>query len=396
MNRYLDFIKLKERLSKGAFERQELKSLEHDIDALMAVFWGTHDDQIVMQPSVALDDLCTFHLTLVKSVSNIIKKNYSTVNEVLLRTNLSAREVLNKAVDGKTADGIALFSAAKTYFIIGDIHADYGSLKRIFKTAAFFETENDDHSSHLIFMGDYVDRGKAQLKTIEYLLIMKALFPDRITLLRGNHDGGIVTESGITCLPYRIPESDDPLRYFPRYLEALKISNPSFSSDLLPAYLDLFDKLPYIAFIKQGDQVVECVHGGLPKPNLNAYEHLTCLSDLTQYPLLDNTESTILHNIMWSDPQKTDEDLLLNGKRFKYSEAHFYNYASHFHVDTLFRGHEVVADGIKAHFNDKLFTVFSSGRSPDSYYDWVTPKIVDLKPEGDRQFLPLTDNLDNL
>jgi len=249
-------------------------------------------------------------------------------------------------------------------------------------------------------MGDYVDRGKAHLKTMAYLLIMKALFPDRITLLRGNHDGGILTESGITSLPYRIPETDDQLDYFPKYLEALAASNPTFSDKMLPAYLGLFDALPYIAFIKTGDKVVQCVHGGLPKPIIKPgtvtpsseiYAHLKCLSDLTGYPELDNAGSTIRQNIMWSDPQRDEDDLMLEGKRFKYSAEHFNIYSNYFHIDTLYRGHEVVEDGIRPHFDGRVFTIFSTGKSPESYYHWVMPKIVALKPGEDKAILTLSE-----
>lgn len=402
MNRIQTFNKLKERLSVGAFERIESEliereRIERDIDAIVDSFWATHDNHSVMQPILDLEALCTFHLYLIESVISQINEDYSLINEALLRTHLSARDVLEneKIENGKIADGIVLFSVAKTYYLIGDIHSDYSSLRRVFMTTAFFETMNDDNPSHLIFMGDYVDRGKAHLKTMETLLIMKALFPERITLLRGNHDGGIMTESGITSLPYRIPETDNPLDYFPRYLEALSATNHTFSNNVLTAYLNLFDTLPYIAFIKTGDRVVECVHGGLPKPETTStklYGHLKCLSDLTLYPELDNAASTILQNIMWSDPQREGEDLLLTGKRFKYSEGHFHNYSKYFHIDALYRGHEVVVDGIRSHFGNKVFTVFSTGKSPDSYYHWVTPKIVALNPSGEKQFLTLIED----
>lgn len=406
MNRIQTFNKLKERLSVGAFERIESELIEReriesDIHGIVDSFWATHDNHSVMQPTVDLKELCAFHLNLIELVSNRIRAEYSSINEALLRAHLSARDVLDndKVANGKMADGIVLFSAAKTYYLIGDIHSDYSSLKRVFKTTAFFETMNDDNPCHLIFMGDYVDRGKNHLKTMEYLLIMKSLFPERITLLRGNHDGGILTESGITSLPYRIPETDNSLDYFPRYLEALCVSNASFSNAVLPAYLNLFDTLPYIAFIKTGDIVVECVHGGLPKPMIDSetakaklYAHLKCLSDLTLYPELDNAASTILQNIMWSDPQRAGEDLLLTGKRFKYSAAHFDTYSNYFHIDTIYRGHEVVEDGIRSHFGDKVFTVFSTGNSYDTYYHWVSPRIVELKPNGEKTFLPLTED----
>ena len=39
-----------------------------------------------------------------------------------------------------------------------------------------------------IFIGDFVDRGYHSVETFELLLCLKVKYPDRITLLRGNHE----------------------------------------------------------------------------------------------------------------------------------------------------------------------------------------------------------------
>jgi len=137
-----------------------------------------------------------------------------------------------------------------------------------------------------VFNGDFVDRGDHQLETIGLLLALKVLLPERVWLVRGNHeDRGMNMKYGFSneCT-YRL------------------------GMDMGPKVFELmhkaFEQMPLACRI---DDRILVVHGGIGDGAWN-------INDLraVKRPLRDNqlfaSKNTWIFNILWSDPIEDDLD----------------------------------------------------------------------------------------
>ena len=74
--------------------------------------------------------------------------------------------------------------------ICGDIHGQFFDVLQMFEKGGHL---SNNSSERYIMIGDFVDRGYHSVETITLLLLLKLKYPDKIILLRGNHESRNIT-----------------------------------------------------------------------------------------------------------------------------------------------------------------------------------------------------------
>ncbi|PON88601.1 Serine/threonine protein phosphatase [Trema orientale] len=209
--------------------------------------------------------------------------------------------------------------------ICGDIHGQYPDLLRLFEYGGFPPDAN------YVFLGDYVDRGKQSIETICLLLAYKIKFPDKLFLLRGNHECASIN------------------RIYGFYDECKR----RFSVRLWKMYTDCFNCLPVAAIV---DDKIFCMHGGL-SPELDSLDQIRAIERPVDVP-----DQGLLCDLLWADPDRDIKGWGENdrGVSYTFGADKVAEFLKKHELDLICRAHQVVEDGYEFFAERKLVTIFSA------------------------------------
>ena len=211
--------------------------------------------------------------------------------------------------------------------VCGDIHGQFYDLLHL------FEVGGPLPDNQYLFLGDYVDRGIYSVETITYLLLLKAKYPTRIHLLRGNHESRMITQD---------------YGFYEECIEKYQ------TISVWTSFMEVFDYFSVSALI---DNSIYCVHGGL-SPHLRTIDQIRyCIDRNIEIP-----HEGPFCDLMWSDPEDDEEGMRMSsrGAGYLFGKKPVDEFCQINNVSLIARAHQLVMQGYEYHFDKKLVTVWSA------------------------------------
>ncbi|KAK2751180.1 hypothetical protein FQN57_000257 [Myotisia sp. PD_48] len=234
-------------------------------------------------------------------------------------------------------------------------------------------TSDPSPPGNFIFLGDYVDRGYFSLETLTLLLCLKAKYPNRITLIRGNHESRQITQ------------------VYGFYDECIqKYGNNS----VWKACCQVFDFMTLGVIV---DGKVLCLHGGL-SPEVRTLDQIRIVARAQEIP-----HEGSFCDIVWSDPDESPDfstwAVSPRGAGWLFGHEIADEFCHVNGLNLIARAHQLVNEGYKYHFKSQsMVTVWSA---PNYCYRCANMASVcelreDLKPKfklfaavpGDKRHVP--------
>jgi len=209
--------------------------------------------------------------------------------------------------------------------VVGDIHGQFYDLLELFRISG-----TPPYTNYL-FLGDYVDRGYYSLESVTLVVLLKARYPARITLIRGNHESRQITQ------------------VYGFYDECLRKYG---NANVWKYFTDLFDCLPLSASVEER---IFCPHAGL-SPSLDTIDHIQALDRVMEIP-----HEGPMCDLVWSDPdERCGWGISPRGAGYTFGSDISEQFLQTNNFQFIVRAHQLVMEGFMWAHQDLCVTVFSA------------------------------------
>jgi len=209
--------------------------------------------------------------------------------------------------------------------VCGDIHGQFFDLLELFKVGG------PPPGQSYLFLGDFVDRGFYSVETLLLLFALKVRYPDRVFLVRGNHESRQITQ------------------VYGFYDECVRKYG---SVNVWRCCTDVFDYMCLGAVI---DGSVLCVHGGL-SPSLQTLDQVRLIDRKQEVP-----HEGPMCDLLWSDPEEMDGwGISPRGAGYLFGGDACRHFNRQNGLGFVCRAHQLVMEGYRWMFNHNLLTIWSA------------------------------------
>jgi diadenosine tetraphosphatase ApaH/serine/threonine PP2A family protein phosphatase len=279
----------------------------------------------------------------------------------------------HQAKDVFEAESRVLYLESPAY-VFGDTHGNLEDLH--FFSDNLWRLGMNLCAGKFLFLGDYVDRGMSSLEVVTYLIALKTLYPDKVFMLRGNH------------------ETRDVNGWEEHYGDRSFIAQcknrfgPVTGEEVWEELNCVFDRLPLAAVI---DRDIFCIHGGVPRPLPNSPPGASRLEMLQKIPAVSGINPPYDHEdehlrqmaseCIWSDPAGEDQEESgelgddgfgespRGGGTICFGNKSLDDFLLQHGLSYVMRAHEAHSHGVSLSKKARCFTVFSTSKDHNQVKD---------------------------
>ena len=285
--------------------------------------------------------------------------------------------------------------------VLGDVHCDFFSLAALLLKLSVSSYDYFG-KARFVFLGDYLDRGMVMFEPLLLLMDLRRILGERMIMLKGNHE--LISYGEVTGKldSQVLPQDSCPL------MNQLYGKEKAF----LKQFGDFFRTLPTYVYLKVAGRNVLLTHAAVPRDIFRDTFHfdqengafvfepafLYEQKNKAQERTFDDSLKTmnailnddllrmrnqIFFDMIWGDPCHAPSKFQVAG-RYQFGSEQFDAYARKNRIDLLLRSHVPVRDGFESFFDDRLYTIFTSGGAGNEQagYGNITPAFAVVCGDG--------------